>query len=438
MNIATHCNSPEEIMALLDGELSVADAQTLSRHISECDECAKLAEQFRDLSDSLSHWEVPAASAKLDEVVLNAAAQSHPGKRLRQPGLLLRASLWTPRQWTFRGVGALAATLGVIAILLPLKHHGEEQQMQAMAELREQSAPQMQRDVRPHPNMQPIDSLGSATAPRAGVAGIEQRSTDMIAALAPPAASADPSAQISESKVNTASSAPAAPMIARSVSLTMVVKDFSAARARLDAILAKYQGYSAQLTVNTTENAPRSLQASLRIPATDLGMAIGDLRALGRVENEAQSGEEVTQQHADLLARLKTARDTEDRLRAILQQRTGKIQDVLQVEEEIARVRGEIESMEAEQKGLEHRVDFASIDLQLSDEFKAQISSPSPSISTRMHNALVEGYRNAAGLLLGIALFFAEFGPVLLILAAFLSVPVFLLWRRYRKMLARV
>ena len=37
----------------------------------------------------------------------------------------------------------------------------------------------------------------------------------------------------------------------------------------------------------------------------------------------------------------------------------------------IARVRGEIESMEAEQKALEHRVDFASVEIQLSEEYKA-------------------------------------------------------------------
>jgi chromosome segregation ATPase len=226
-------------------------------------------------------------------------------------------------------------------------------------------------------------------------------------------------------------------MIARTVSLTIVVKDFRAARSKLDAILAHYQGYAAQLTVNTPENAPRNFQASIRIPAPFLSAATNDLRALGRVENESQSGEEVTQQHADLVARLKTARDTEDRLRAILQQRTGKIEDVLQVEEEIARVRGEIESMEAEQKGLEHRVDFASIDLQLTEEYKAQLNPPSNSASTRMHNAFVAGYRNAANLLFGIVLFFTEYGPTLLIVAAILGVPVFFLWRRYRRMLAK-
>src|SRR5262249_14976306 len=188
--------------------------------------------------------------------------------------------------------------------------------------------------------------------------------------------------------------------------------------------------------VNTTENTPRSLQASLRIPASALASAISDFKTLGRVERESQSGEEVTQQHTDLVARLKNSRDTEQRLREILQQRTGKIGDVLKVEQEIARVRGEIEQMEAEQKALEHRVDFATVELQLAEEYKAQLNPPAPSISTRIHNAFVAGYQNASETLLGIFLFFGEYVPVLLIWLAILALPFVLIWRRYRRIVS--
>jgi chromosome segregation ATPase len=227
-------------------------------------------------------------------------------------------------------------------------------------------------------------------------------------------------------------------MIARTVSLSIVVKDFATARVSLDSILARHRGYAAQLTAATAEHAPRSLQASLRIPAPELASVLAELKSLGRVGNESQSGEEVTQQHTDLVARLQNSRETEERLRAILQQRTGKIEDVLQVEEEIARVRGEIESMEAEQQALEHRVDFATIDLQLTEEYKAELNSPSASVSNRIHNAFVAGLRNAAETILGIVLFFEESGPVLLIWLAILGVPVSLLWRRYRRMQAKL
>jgi len=187
------------------------------------------------------------------------------------------------------------------------------------------------------------------------------------------------------------------------------------------------------LTFSTPEEGARSMQASLRVPAGELTTALEGLRKLGRVQEETQSGEEVTQQHADLVARLKNSREEEGRLRDLLQQRTGKIEDVLQVEEEIARVRGEIEGMEAEQKGLEHRVDFASVELKLVEEYKAQLGSPATDAGTQVHNSFVTGLRNAGGSLLGMLLFLEEVGPVLLIWGVILGVPAWLLWRRYRK-----
>ena len=228
------------------------------------------------------------------------------------------------------------------------------------------------------------------------------------------------------------------PLIARSVSLVIVTKDFAASRAALDSVLNRHHGYAAQLSVSTTENAPRSLQGSLRIPAAELSSAVNDIKALGRVENESQSGEEVSRQHADLVNRLRTARETEQRFRGILQQRTGNLADVLEVEEGIARVRGDIERMEGEQKALEHRVDFATVELQLSEEYKAQLNPPAPSVSTRMHNAFVAGYRNATETVLGMILFLEEYGPTSLIWLMILVLPMVLLWKRYRKGMAAV
>jgi chromosome segregation ATPase len=222
-------------------------------------------------------------------------------------------------------------------------------------------------------------------------------------------------------------------MIERTVSLSIVVNDFDVERALLDAILARHNGYAASLNVSTPQGAARTLQASLRIPAPQLASALAELKALGRIEAENQNGEEVTQQHADLLARLKNSRETEQRLQDVLRTRTGKVKDVLEVEEEIARVRGEIEQMEAEQKTLEHRVEFATIDLKLTEEYKAQLNTPAPSVLMQLRNAAINGFRNAFESLLALVLFLAESGPSLLLWLALLGIPAWRLWRRYRR-----
>lgn len=428
MNATAHPVAPEEVMALLDGELSAAEAQAVSMHLDHCSECSAFAEQFRGTSQALSRWNIETVPAKLENSVEGAAAKADSDVGIGKANLFGRASFWTWRQWATAGVGALAALLLVSALSLPnlldsrlvappisasLRKRQTETTdfIAAPAELAAQKSEASAKQVT---HSSSVVDIGAASA-------IPIRHT-------PPHVAAD--------SINQQDKVASAPMIARSVSLSIVVKDFAVARSFLDDILGRHHGYSAQLNVSTPENAARGLQASLRIPAPELASAIADLKTLGRVENESQSGEEVTQEHADLVARLKNSRETEQRLRAILLERTGKITDVLQVEQEIARVRGDIEGMEAEQKALEHRVDFATVDLQLTEEYKAQLNPPAASVSTRIQNAFVAGYRDASETILGIVLFFAEDGPTLLLWLVILALPVTLLWRRYRKALA--
>jgi len=442
MTTSTHPVSPEEIMAFVDGELAAAEMQAVSLHIEGCTECAAVAQEFRSLSQSLSHWQIEAVPAQFEEVMQGAITGSPTTEPSSAKGSSIRRSItWKP--WIYGLGGAIAAALILVVSVSTFSRHQAERE-NAVVESRQRPsaivAPEYQDKVEVFTD--------SPAAPNPDLPLRQSIEAPRSAAYAPmPAMPTPPPPPVpTEAKEviggiagdQLASKAAPAPMIARTVSLTIQVKNIPTARAALDTILAQHHGYAAQLTVNTPENAARSFQASLRIPAQDLIAALGDLKRLGRVENETQSGEEVTQQHTDLVARLKTARETEERFRAILQQRTGKIEDVLSVEQEIERVRGEIEGMEAEQKALEHRVDFASVELALAEEYKAQLTSPPNSVSTRMHNAFVSGYRNASETVVGIALFFIEYGPTILIILAIIGLPTFFVWRRYRRNLARL
>jgi anti-sigma factor RsiW len=435
MNTTTHPVGPEDLMALLDGELASAEARAVSEHLEQCVECAGIVEQFRGVSQAMSGWSVPDAPSSLEEAVRVRAARAASTAKDAKPVRSIRVSLWNWRLWAIGGGGAVAAALVVMTVALSLTlpsrkmvyvNQPSRQAEMGTAEIANSATP-------PPPPV--VGSSVDRIVSQQQVAGFAMRGEAVqSAAKLAPGGVAVAGGQFHPRDSHPLAATSAAPMIARTVSLTILVKDFAGSRASLDAILARHQGYSAQLNVNTPEGMPRSLHGSLRIPSAELGSTLAELKALGRVQNESQAGEEVTRQHADLVARLKNSRETEARLQAILQQRTGKIEDVLQVEEEIARVRGEIENMESDQLALEHRVVFATVDLQLSEEYKAQLNSPDSSAFTRMHNAFVAGMQNAAGTVLGIVLFFEEYGPVLLIWTVILGLPVFLVWRRYRRM----
>ena len=107
-------------------------------------------------------------------------------------------------------------------------------------------------------------------------------------------------------------------MIARVAGLTLSTKEFDKTRAALEEILKRHNGYMGELKVSAPSDAGRSLTATLRIPAQQLDAAMTELKKLGRVEDESQGGEEVTQEYVDLEARLANGKHTEQRLTEIL------------------------------------------------------------------------------------------------------------------------
>ncbi|MEP7366905.1 MAG: DUF4349 domain-containing protein, partial [Acidobacteriota bacterium] len=88
-----------------------------------------------------------------------------------------------------------------------------------------------------------------------------------------------------------------------------------------------------------------------------------------------------------------------------------------------------IERMEAQQKDMSNKVQFATVQLEMSEEYHAQIELSTPSAGTRLSNASIDGYHAAVETLLGMALFILRYGPALLLWSA-VFFPVILLARR--------
>jgi hypothetical protein len=158
---------------------------------------------------------------------------------------------------------------------------------------------------------------------------------------------------------------------------------------------------------------------------------LNELRKLGQPKEESQNSADVTGQYVDLVARLSNARNTEQRLLTLLRDRTGNLKDVVAAEGEIARVRESIERMEAERKNFDNKVQYATIQVELSEEYHAQLQETIPNTRTRMFNAAVEGYESASDTILGIALTILAEGPAVLVWLAFLGGIGVLAWRLY-------
>lgn len=218
------------------------------------------------------------------------------------------------------------------------------------------------------------------------------------------------------------------------VTLTLEVKELDPAKRQVTSIAEQLGGYVSQASSYDTPNQPRRGTLTLRVPATQLSTVLAQIRSLGRVTQEQLTSEEVTEQVVDLEARLRNARSTEQRLIAVLNTRTGRVTDILEVEREIARTRDNIERMEAQRQNLLRRVELATVTVTLAEELKAQLKRAPFAVVARLRNAFVDGYRNFVDSVLGLTIFLVSYGPTLLLWGGL----IWLAWRGGRRLYHRV
>ena len=146
-------------------------------------------------------------------------------------------------------------------------------------------------------------------------------------------------------------------LLIRRAALDVVVDDVARAAARAQAILVRSNGY-----VEREQRAERSATFTLRVPEASLEAVLDSLATLGRVESRTLSAEDVTEQAIDLDARLKALLVTRDRLRQ-LHEKASTVSDVIAVERELARVQGEVDSLEGRLKHLRTSAALAEVQL---------------------------------------------------------------------------
>lgn len=110
-----------------------------------------------------------------------------------------------------------------------------------------------------------------------------------------------------------------------------------------------------------------SIDMNIRVPGDSFDFLVGEIEGLGNVDNSSTNVQDVTQQYIDLEARLNNLKSEEERFVAIFDQ-AETVEDMLAVESELARLRGEIESLEGQFRYLNNRVSYASLYLTFDEE----------------------------------------------------------------------
>lgn len=164
--------------------------------------------------------------------------------------------------------------------------------------------------------------------------------------------------------------------VIRTANISLVVEDAADALNQVVTVVERRGGYVAE-SKQWLEEGQHRASATLRIPADQLSSALDDIRKKAiRVSSEGISGQDVSEEYADLDAQLTNLHAAEAELRQLLttvRERTQKASDVLEVYKELSKIRGEIDRLQGRVDYLKQMTAMSTINIELTPD---QLSQP--------------------------------------------------------------
>lgn len=214
--------------------------------------------------------------------------------------------------------------------------------------------------------------------------------------------------------------------ILRQATFDLELRDVERAIAQLTEAVEAAGGYVAD--TQTHADAAGILRATVTayVPPAVFSRALRDLEPLGRVTARRISGQDVSEEFVDLEARVRNFERHEAQLLGFMG-RAQKVADLLALEQELARVRGEIERLTGRIRFLRARTEMAAIRVNLARVGPA--ASPEGLLARaweRVREAFVAGWQSAFDVAVGLAALAAQVSP--------LAIPAGLGWALYRRL----
>jgi hypothetical protein len=211
--------------------------------------------------------------------------------------------------------------------------------------------------------------------------GIELHAQAAVAAPAPDLAAFAPPGTASPFSIAFAPS-----KVIRTAKLTLEVSDWKAFEHGLRDLASRH-GYLAGADVSTTDAGRRKASLTLKVEASRFDRALDEFRALGTVKAEKLGAEDVGQAYTDLETRRANKRVAAARLRDIIANRTGRLEEVIEAERALAGVTEEIERLDAQKRSWDHQIAYSTL---TADVAEPLAKAEGPSLWKPLKDALLD------------------------------------------------
>jgi len=153
-------------------------------------------------------------------------------------------------------------------------------------------------------------------------------------------------------------------MIVHTGNVALVVEDIAVAMEQIGSMAGGFEGYVVSSRV-WKQRERLFGNISIRVPAEHFDNSMTMLRQIAvEVTSETTSSRDVTEEYVDLKARLENLEATEIQLHSIMQ-KAETVEEILEVQRELSKVRGEIEQVKARMQYLERTSATSLININL-------------------------------------------------------------------------
>jgi hypothetical protein len=174
--------------------------------------------------------------------------------------------------------------------------------------------------------------------------------------------------------------------IVYTATVDLVVENFAGIASRVEAMVKQFDGYMAQANVLGSPGSPRSGRWTIRVPVDNYDRLVAAVQGLGEIRSVASKSQDVSEEYYDVQARIRNSKKQEERLLKLLDTATGKLEEILKVESDLARVRGEIERIEGRLRVLDSLTAMSTLELHV-EEIKDYVPEEAPTYLTRVRRA---------------------------------------------------
>jgi len=193
-------------------------------------------------------------------------------------------------------------------------------------------------------------------------------------------------------------------------------QDIKESYALIKNMLTTKKGYiSSENEYSTPKTQEMSIQ--IRVPKEEFDAFFEAIEKVAHyVKNKSIDIQDVTEEFIDINARLKVKKEAEETYLRLLGSAKS-VRDVLDIQDQLQGIRGEIESIEGRLKYLENAVSFSTLDIHIYQYVAKSEGPTSQSFFTRIFSSLKSGVRIFSEVIIGVlnAWVFIVLGAIILI-----------------------